>query len=123
MTILITTITILGAVLSLVVFYIGVLFLIAPERGLKFSTHRAENLTSVMANRYFMMAAMMAGSLVYAKPEVIAFVFFVTGLTPVHDAWIYARNGQPFSKHIPPAVMSALMVIGALYVYFSTGAA
>ena len=48
----------LGGLLCVVVFYLGVLFQFAPERGLAFATHRVENLTSVMANRYFSMAAL-----------------------------------------------------------------
>ena len=112
----------LGGLLCVVVFYLGVLFQFAPERGLAFATHRVENLTSVMANRYFSMAAIMTGSLVYGKSEVIAFTFAVTGLTPAHDAWIYARAGQPYKKHIVPAVFSTFVVIGALIVYFNSGA-
>ena len=113
----------LGGALCLVVTYLGVLFLFTPERGLEFSSHQRNSLTTVMANRYFSMAAIMIGSLIYGEPEVIAFVFIVTGLTPAHDAWIYARQGQPFTKHIPPAVLSAIVAAAALYVYFNTGAA
>ena len=113
----------LGGILSVIVIYLGVLFQFAPERGLAFATHRVENLTSVMVNRYFSMAAIMIGSLIYGKPEVIAFVFAATGFTPAHDAWIYARAGQPYKKHVLPAVLSAFVVIGALIVYFNSGAA
>jgi len=68
------------------------------------------------------MAAIMIGSLIYGKSEVIAFTFAVTGLTPAHDAVIYARPDQPYKKHIVPAVLSAFVAIGALIVYFNSGA-
>ena len=113
----------LGAVLSVIVVYLGILFMFAPERGLAFATHKVENLPSVMANRYFSMAAVMIGSLVYGEPEVIAFVFAATGFGPAHDAWIYARAGQPYKKHVLPAVLSAYVSIGALIVYLNSGAA
>jgi hypothetical protein len=76
-----------------------------------------------MANRYFSMAAVMIGALVYGRPEVIAFVFAATGFGPAHDAWIYARAGQPYKKHVLPAVLSAYVAIGALIVYLNSGAA
>lgn len=112
---------VLGLVLSALVFVLGFLFLFKPELGLAFATHRLENLPTVMVNLYFTMAILMAGSIFYGEPEVIAFVFAVTGLAPAHDAWIYARAGQPFIKHVYPAVLSAIMAIGALIVY-QTGA-
>jgi len=113
----------LGGILSAIVLYLAALFQFAPERGLAFATHKVENLTAVMANRYFSMAALMVGSLFYGKPAVIAFVFAAIGFGPAHDAWIYARAGQPYKKHILPAVLSAFVVIGALIVYFNSGAA
>jgi hypothetical protein len=112
----------LGAILSVIVIYLGVLFQFAPERGLAFATHKVENLPAVMANRYFSMAAVMVGSLVYGRPEVIAFVFAATGFGPAHDAWIYARAGQSYKKHVLPAVLSAYVAIGALIVYLNSGA-
>ncbi len=113
----------LGGILSVIVIYLGILFQFAPERGLVFATHKVEYLPSVMANRYFSMAAVMIGALVYGKPEVIAFVFAATGFGPAHDAWIYARAGQPYKKHVLPAVLSAYVAIGALIVYLNSGAA
>ena len=115
-------ITALGAILSVIVIYLGVVFQIAPERGLSSSMHTSENLPKVMANRYFSMAAIMIGSLFYGRPEVIAFVFAATGYAPAHDAWIYARSGLPYKKHVLPAVLSAYVTIGALIVYLNSGA-
>ena len=114
--------TILAGLLCATVVYLGVLFLWSPEKGLTFSTHQREHLTSVMADRYFMMAAFMVGSLVYGRPEVIAFAFAATGYVAAHDAAIYAKNGEPYGKHIVPVVLSAIVVGGALIAYFKTGA-
>lgn len=115
--------SILAALLCVTVVYLGVLFLWSPEKGLSFSTHQREHLTSVMADRYFMMAAFMIGSLVYGRPEVIAFAFAATGYVAAHDAVIYAKNGQPYAKHIVPVVLSAVVVVGALLTYSNAGVA
>ena len=114
-------ITALAALMCAMVLYLGIIFLWAPEKGLEFATHQREHLPSVMANRYFMMAAIMIGSLIYGRPEVIAFAFAVTGYTPAHDAWIYAQNGQPYGKHVVPAVLSAVVVAAALVTFYKTG--
>ncbi len=113
----------LGWAMTLLVAYLCILFWVAPEKGLAFASHRAENLPQVMVNRYFAIFMVMGGALIYGRPEVVAFVFAVTGLGPAHDAWIYYRAGKPFTGHLIPAAASAIVSIWALNIYLTTGAA
>ncbi len=106
-----------------IVIWLAVLFLWAPGRGLTFATHEAENLPEVMANRYVAMALIMAGALYNGNPGLIAFIFAATGLSAAHDAWIYARHGKPFVKHVFSATLSAVIALAALIVHFNAGAA
>lgn len=108
--------------MTLMVVFLGAIFWRTPEKGLVFATHRAEGLTQVMVNRYFVMAMMMGGSLAYGRPEVVAFAFVVTGLAPLHDAWIYYRLGTSYQKHLVPATLSAVVAVWAYKIYLDGGA-
>lgn len=120
---LITIITFgIAIFLTATVLILGLLFMFAPDRGMAFATHHPENLPSVMANRYFTNAALMIGALLYGKPVIIAFVFIATGYGAAHDAVIYARAGQPYKKHILPAVLSTIVGGGAFLIYLTSGA-
>ncbi len=123
MTTLPLALVLLGGAMTLIVVYLAVLFWVAPEKGLEFATHRKENLTEVMVNRYFVIFMVMAGALYYGRPEVVAFVFLVTGLGPAHDAWIYYRAGKPYKAHLVPATLSAIVAGWAFYLYSMTGEA
>ncbi len=112
-----------GAFLCAMVLWLSVLFLFAPERGLAFSTHRREDLATVLGNRFLSTALIMAGALAYGWPEVVAFVFAASGISPLHDAWIYARRGKPFAGHLFSAVLSAAVAIAATVLYLNAGAA
>ena len=109
--------------MTLTVVYLFALFWLNPEKGLAFATHRRENLTEVMVNRYFVIFMVMGGALWYGQPEVVAFVFAVTGIAPLHDAMIYRRAGKPFRKHLIPAALSAVVAVWALLLTINTGAA
>lgn len=113
---------ILGGLMTLMVCYLGVSFWRAPEKAMAFATHRIEGLPQVMVNRYFIIAMMMGGSLVYGRPEVIAFSFAVTGIGPLHDAWVYYRLGTSYQKHLIPAALSAVVAVWALKIYLDGGA-
>ncbi len=114
---------ILGGLMTLLVMYLCYSFWATPEKGMDFASHRAESLIAVMANRYFVYFMVMGGALYYGRPEVVAFVFIVTGLSPLHDAWIYYRAGKPFIPHLIPAVLSAIVAIWALALTTQTGVA
>ena len=113
----------LGGALTLTVVYLCAIFWAAPARGMAFATHRPEGLQQVMVNRYFVIFMVMGGSLYYGDPAVVAFVFAITGLGPLHDAWIYYRLGKPYHKHLIPAALSAVVAIWALTLQINAGAA
>ncbi len=112
----------LGGAMTLMVAFLGFLFWRDPDRGLAFATHRPEGLAQVMVNRYFIIMMVIGGSLVYGRPEVVAFAFAVTGVGPAHDAWVYYRLGQSYQKHLVPAALSALVAIWALTLIPNAGA-
>ncbi len=115
-------VVLLAVAMTGIVIWLAILFLWAPGRGLRFATHEVENLPEVMANRYVAMALIMAGALYNGDPGLIAFVFAATGLSAAHDAWIYARHGKSFLKHLFSATLSAVIALAALIVHFNAGA-
>ncbi len=114
---------VLGWAMTLFVAFLAGFFWIAPERGMAFATHRPEGLPQVMVNRYFVIFMVMGGALIYGRAEVVAFVFAVTGIGPLHDAYVYFRLGRSYKKHLVPAALSAVVAIWALMIYSNTGAA
>jgi len=112
----------LGGSMTLMVAYLGFAFWRDPVKGMAFATHRPEGLPQVMVNRYFVIMMMIGGSLYYGRPEVVAFSFAVTGIGPLHDAWIYYRAGQSYQKHLIPAMLSAIVAVWALTIYSNAGA-
>ncbi|MFT4958981.1 MAG: hypothetical protein ACI92Z_000053 [Paracoccaceae bacterium] len=117
-----TLMLIIGGMMTLMVVYLGVIFWLRPEKGMAFATHSIDGLPQVMVNRYFVIAMMIGGSLVYGRPEVVAFSFAVTGVGPLHDAWVYHKLGTSYQKHLIPAALSAVISIWALTIYLNGGA-
>jgi hypothetical protein len=117
-----TLMVLLGGAMTLMVTYLCVSFWIAPEKGMAFATHRIEGLPQVMVNRYFVIAMMMGGSLIYGRLDVIAYVFAVTGVGPLHDAWVYYRLGTSYKKHLLPAALSAVVATWAFTIHLNGGA-
>lgn len=103
----------LGGALTLMVVYLCLIFWIAPQKGMAFATHRPEGLQQVMVNRYFVIFMVMGGALYTGDPAIVTFVFAITGIGPLHDAWIYFRLGKPCGKHLIPAVLSGVVAIWA----------
>jgi len=113
---------VLGLAMTLAVGSLGLRFWLNPEKGMAFATHRLEGLPQVMINRYFIIMMVIGGSIFYGRPEVVAFAFAVTGIGPLHDAWVYYRVGQPFRLHLIPAALSAIVAIWALTLIPNAGA-
>lgn len=114
--------SVLGWAMTLLVAFLAFLFWRNPQKGLEFATHREEQLTQVMVNRYIVIALVMGGALYSANPGYIAFVFAVTGIGPASDAWIYYRAGESYHKHLPPAILSAVVAIWAFVIHLQAGA-
>jgi hypothetical protein len=117
-----TLMLVLGGLMTMTVVYLGVTFWLAPEKAMAFATHRIEGLPQVMVNRYFVIAMMMGGALVYGRADVIAYSFAVTGVGPLHDAWVYYRLGTAYKKHLIPAALSAVVAIWAFTIHLNGGA-
>ncbi|MBL4766649.1 MAG: hypothetical protein JKY94_02915 [Rhodobacteraceae bacterium] len=117
-----TLMLIVGGMMTLMVVYLGRSFWLSLEKGMGFATHSIDGLPQVMMNRYFVIAMMIGGSLIYRRPKVVAFFFAVTGVTPPHDAWIYRRFGASYKKHLIPAAFSAVIAVWTWTIYLNGGA-
>jgi len=112
----------LGWALTLTVVYLAWAFWRNPDKGMAFATHRAEQLPQVMVDRYFVIFMFMGGALISGNLLWIAYAFAVNGIAPLWDALIYRDAGQPYKKHLVPAVLSGVVVLWALFLYMTGGA-
>ena len=101
---------------------LAVLFIRDPQRGLVLATHRLEFLPMVMADRYMAMCFLAVGASVLGDLKVIAWLFAAFTLMGCSDAWIYARAGHPYMKHLLSGVAAAVVVAAALAALTMTGA-
>lgn len=102
---------------------LSVMFLRDPAHALAFTTHRAEALPRVMADRYVAIAGLALFALIYRDFVVIAAVYAAFSYMGFHDALIYAREGQPATKHLTAGFAGALVAVLALVTIVQTGAA
>ncbi|MDQ7070940.1 MAG: hypothetical protein Q9M48_09435 [Rhodobacterales bacterium] len=103
--------------------YLAVIFLRDPQNGLQQTTHHAENLPSVMTDRYLAMTALAAGATFYGDFKVIAFLFATFAFMGFADAFIYARAGKSISKHMIAGGAAMIVVIVAILAQITNGAA
>ena len=101
----------LGVVVSGVLAW---LFIADPENGLKQSTHRRDQLPFVMADRYIAFAWLALFATLYRDMNVIAAVFAAFAFMALADAWIYARAGHAYVKHLMAGIGALLVVAIAL---------
>ncbi|ARE81744.1 hypothetical protein ROSMUCSMR3_00234 [Roseovarius mucosus] len=99
---------------------LAALFLRDPVAGMVATSHRAEQLPQVMANRYVAMLVLAVGATVYGDLKVIALLFAAFAYMAFHDSWIYARAGQAVSKHIGAGI-AALIVFGVTVLAIGQG--
>ena len=85
-----------------------------PEIGLRQTTHRAEMLPKVMADRYTAFALLALAALINGDPKVLAVFFAVCAFMGFADGWLYARAGHPHLKHTISGVLSAVALVIAL---------
>ncbi len=86
-------------------------FLRDPVAGLEQTTHRAEKLPEVMADRYVAFTVLALGATIYGDLNVIAVLFATFAFMGFAGAWIYARSNFPIAKHVA-AGFAALIVVG-----------
>jgi hypothetical protein len=78
------------------------------------TTHRAEKLPEVMADRYIAFTALTIGATLYGDMKVIAVLFGAFAFMGFADAWIYRRGGYPIAKHMAAGVLAMSVVVIAL---------
>jgi len=101
----------IGAVSLLV---LGILFFFAPESGLKFTKHHAEDLPTIMASRYFFFAFVVVAVVWKGTPELLAAVFFGLAAVAFLDAATYGLRGKTMWPHISAGLAALVIPIIAL---------
>ncbi len=104
----------LSALGTLVTGALAFLFMRDPLSALRLTTHRAEKLPQVMADRYVAMAVLTIGATLYGDMKVIAVLFGTFAFMGFADAWIYRRGGFPIAKHMAAGVLALIVVVVAL---------
>ncbi|MEL6205967.1 MAG: hypothetical protein AAFR47_11730 [Pseudomonadota bacterium] len=84
---------------GLVTLTLAVGFACNPQGAMEKATHRPEKLPMVMAGRYMAFTALAFGAALYGDPVPILYLFAVFSAVSFFDAWIYAREGQPWGPH------------------------
>ncbi|MEO1140052.1 MAG: hypothetical protein AAFW87_11415 [Pseudomonadota bacterium] len=97
----------------LVTAVLSVLFLRDPIGGLATTTHRAEKLPEVMTDRYIAFTFLAIGATLYQDLNVIAVLFGAFAFMGFADAYIYARGGHPYKKHLAAGVAASVVVVVA----------
>lgn len=93
---------------------LALLFLRDPIAGLSQTTHRLEKLPEVMTDRYIAFTILAIGATLYGDLKVIAVLFTAFAFMGFADAWIYARGGFPFGKHLTAGIAASVVVVVAV---------
>lgn len=93
---------------------LGLLFTFAPAQGLMVTKHRAENLPTIMAGRYFFMVFIAIGTALYGTREQLAYVFFGLAAVAFFDAATYARAKTAVGSHIAAGIGAIIVAAIAL---------
>ncbi|MEO1554039.1 MAG: hypothetical protein AAFR82_08885, partial [Pseudomonadota bacterium] len=93
---------------------LGVLFAISPARGLAATKHRAENLPTIMAGRYFFMTFVAIGIALTGTLQQLAYVFMGFAAVAFFDAATYARAKTPVVPHIAAGIGALIVAFIAL---------
>lgn len=93
---------------------LGVVFAISPQRGFAVTKHRAENLPTIMAGRYFFMVLVSVGVALTGTLQQLAFVFLGLAGVAFFDAATYARAKTPVLPHILAGIGAIIVAAIAL---------
>ena len=93
---------------------LGVVFAVAPSRGLAMTKHRAESLPTIMAGRYFFMVLIAVGVAITGTLQQLAFVFMGLAGVAFFDAATYARAKTAVMPHIFAGVGALIVAFIAL---------
>lgn len=93
---------------------LGILFAVAPKLGLQATKHRAENLTTIMAGRYFFFVFVVVGIILTGTLQQVAFVFMGLAAVAFFDAATYARAKTAVVPHIGAGIAALIVAFIAL---------
>ena len=93
---------------------LGIVFAVSPSRGLAMTKHRAENLPTIMAGRYFFMVLIAVGVALTGTMQQLAFVFMGLAGVAFFDAATYARAKTPVMPHIAAGIGALIVAFIAL---------
>ncbi|WP_084667877.1 hypothetical protein [Nioella nitratireducens] len=114
--------TICGGITVVILTMLAWAFWSDPERGLAQTTHRAEKLPSVMADRYTAFAVLALVFTLYGDVNVLIALFAVCAFMGFADGLIYARAGHPHMKHTISGVLSTVALAIAVAARVTEGA-
>jgi hypothetical protein len=77
-----------------------------PVAGLAVLTHRAEQLPQVMLDRYLAFFGFSVFAAIYGDLTVMIAWTLVLAFMALADAFIYARLGKPYMKHLSAGVVA-----------------
>ena len=103
---LILLVQISGAIAFLVLAGLAYAFWSDPEKGLRQTRHRREQLPLVMADRYTAFAILAAVLTVYGDLNILILFFAICAFMGFTDARIYARAGFPHGTHTAAGALS-----------------
>jgi len=103
---LILLVQISGAIAFLVLAGLAYAFWSDPEKGLRQTGHRREQLPLVMAGRYLAFAILAAFLTLYGDLNILILFFAICAVMGFTDARIYARAGYPHGTHTAAGVLS-----------------
>ena len=95
-------------------FLLGTVFVLSPATGLAMTKHRAENLPTIMAGRYFFMVLVALGVALTGSLQQLGGVFMGLAGVAFFDAAIYARAKTPVVPHLAAGVGALLVAVIAL---------
>lgn len=113
------TLALIGAMIPA---YIGLLFALDPVRALPQATHRIELLPLVMVDRYVAFALFALAAALSGEMAIIAVTFAILAVPGLGDAFLYARAGHSYRKHLA-AGLAALLVSALALAAATNGAA
>jgi hypothetical protein len=103
-----TLVTICVLITFLILSGLAFAFWSNPARGLVQTTHRAEQLPLVMADRYTAFALLALAILMFGDLRLTATFFAICAFMGFADGLIYARAGHPHMKHTFSGVLSVV---------------
>ena len=93
---------------------LGLVFSFAPSRGLAMTKHRADQLPSIMAGRYFFMVLVAVGVALTGTMQQPGFVFLGLAGVAFFDAAVYARAKTATGSHLVAGIGALIVTAIAL---------